>query len=350
MKIPKPYRRSDAPNAPFYFQFTVGGKRHQWNSGSDDEVLATSLAMKHLAEMRLGVAKKTPDGVCSIQTVVDIYRTESPHLDVRTVEGNINKLKAVLAASGLTFAAPVAALTRQVIVKYQSTKSACPTGANSVVRQARSIFSRRAIVSYEHLGLPNIDGFMRHPLLREPRKSYTPPPSDVIAKLVEDSKALKLTAPAAYCAFLLEMYAGLRAGEAVGARWDWVRDNGDAGAWIEVPPTFKSRANRIISLDPTAHSELREFRSGDHIIPLENEWARHKVVHRTLGPWLRSRLGEGRKTNHELRKLFGSAVARADGLFAAQKALGHSSPKLTSDYYAGVLTLPRPVSAGSFQS
>ena len=348
MKIPKGYRRSESDNSPWYFQFTVGGKRSQWCSGCDDEKMATSLAMKQLAEMRLGVARKAPDGVCSIQEVVAVYQAETPHLDPKTVEANVHKLRSVLTASSLTFAAPVAALNRQIIVKYQSSKADSPTSANSVVRQARSIFSRRAMVSYERLCLPNIDGFMRHPLLREPRKSYTPPANAAIAGLVEDAKALKLTAPGAYCAFLLEMYAGLRAGEAVGARWDWIRDNGTAGAWIEIPPTFKSKANRIISLDPVAFAELQQLRVGEYVIPEGNEWARHKIVHRVLGPWLKLRLGAGRKTNHELRKLFGSAVARHSGLFAAQKALGHSSPKLTSDYYAGVLNLPSAVSAASF--
>ena len=347
MKIPKPYKRSEAPEAPFYFQFSVGGKRYQWCSDTNDENTALSLAMKQIAEMRLGVAVRAPGGIASIQEVVDAYRANSPHLDPKTVEGNVNKLRTILEVSGLTFAAPVAALTRQVLVKYQASKAACPTSANSVARQARSIFSRRAMVNYDHLSLPSIDGFMRHPLLREPRKSYTPPPSGVIASVVEAAKGLKLAEPAAYCAFLLEMYAGLRAGEAVGARWDWVRDNG-ASAWIEVPPTFKSKANRIINLDVAALAELKELKACEYLIPVENEWARHKVVHRVLGPWLRPLLGAGRKTNHELRKLFGSAVARADGLFAAQKALGHSSPKLTSDYYAGVLSLPSAVSAASF--
>jgi len=41
-----------------------------------------------------------------------------------------------------------------------------------------------------------------------------------------------------------------------------------------------------------------------------------------------------------LRKEFGSYVATSFSLFHAQKLLGHSSPSVTSDYYAGLTGLP----------
>jgi integrase len=41
-----------------------------------------------------------------------------------------------------------------------------------------------------------------------------------------------------------------------------------------------------------------------------------------------------------LRKQFGSYVATAFGLYQAQKLLGHSSPQITSDYYASLVELP----------
>jgi len=41
-----------------------------------------------------------------------------------------------------------------------------------------------------------------------------------------------------------------------------------------------------------------------------------------------------------MRKEFGSYVATSFSRFHAQKLLGHSSPNVTSDYYAGLTALP----------
>ena len=41
-----------------------------------------------------------------------------------------------------------------------------------------------------------------------------------------------------------------------------------------------------------------------------------------------------------MRKEFGSYVATSFSLFHAQKLLGHSSPNVTSDDYAGLTALP----------
>ncbi|MEA3188514.1 MAG: hypothetical protein QOD99_2344, partial [Chthoniobacter sp.] len=56
--------------------------------------------------------------------------------------------------------------------------------------------------------------------------------------------------------------------------------------------------------------------------------------------WLRAQGIKDAKPCHLLRKEFGSYVANAFGLFHAQKFLGHSSPAVTSSYYAGLIDLP----------
>jgi integrase len=63
-------------------------------------------------------------------------------------------------------------------------------------------------------------------------------------------------------------------------------------------------------------------------------------AHRTLAMWLRQRGIADDKPCHLLRKEFGSYVATSFGLFHAQKFLGHSSPDVTSSYYAGLTELP----------
>ena len=62
--------------------------------------------------------------------------------------------------------------------------------------------------------------------------------------------------------------------------------------------------------------------------------------HRVLAAWLRERGIDDERPCHRMRKEFGSYVATSFGLFHAQRMLGHSSPKVTSDYYAGLTELP----------
>ena len=63
-------------------------------------------------------------------------------------------------------------------------------------------------------------------------------------------------------------------------------------------------------------------------------------AHRTLVAWLRKMGVDDPKPCHRLRKEFGSFVSTTFGLFYAQKFLGHSSPNVTSDYYAGLTDFP----------
>ena len=69
-----------------------------------------------------------------------------------------------------------------------------------------------------------------------------------------------------------------------------------------------------------------------HWLPGE---ARERLdVFRRLGAWMKS-LGWTRKRKaHELRAVFGTALARAHGAYAAQLALGHADLKTTARYAA----------------
>ena len=41
-----------------------------------------------------------------------------------------------------------------------------------------------------------------------------------------------------------------------------------------------------------------------------------------------------------MRKLYGAQIATGYGLYVAQKLLGHTDPKITSDYYAALCSIP----------
>jgi integrase len=347
-----PYKRSTSPDAPYYVQITVNGKKEQYNTRRTDYQEAVTEGMRHAAEVRLGVPLRAeaPAGKFNIQSIIDIYTEQGVHTDEKTRKKNINSLRHVLAAAGLSFADHPNVLTRQVVIKFQNHwLKLHPNGkvsANSKMRQARSIFARKYLPLYEHLGEFNVTGFMTQPLIKEPKKSYTPPPADLIQKLYEASQELKKEDPGAYAAFLLGSYTGMRAGEIVGAKKAWLRKSGEGVHYIELPPEItKSDATRLLPLDAGVVAELELVADkGDYLVPAINDNQRNNAVRRRLSAWIAKQgMKRNGKTTHELRKCFGATIATEQGLFAAQKLLGHSSPKLTSDVYAGLVKMPTPI-------
>jgi integrase len=165
--------------------------------------------------------------------------------------------------------------------------------------------------------------------------------------------------PDVYRALMLAMGCGLRAREIDAARWDWIKD-WEGQRVLEVPDKAqdgfspKSGRGRLVPLQPEVHDAL--IRARDDLSPYliggpepKGKAAsgleyRSPSTFRALSLWLRQRDVEHGKQRghpiHALRKEFGSYLASHFGLFQAQAALGHSDPKITSDYYASPTELP----------
>jgi hypothetical protein len=54
----------------------------------------------------------------------------------------------------------------------------------------------------------------------------------------------------------------------------------------------------------------------------------------TLNEWLKTKGLTARKKIHELRKLFGDAIVKRQGIFAGAAQLRHSSIQMTNNHYA----------------
>jgi integrase len=164
--------------------------------------------------------------------------------------------------------------------------------------------------------------------------------------------------PEAYLILLLELGLGLRRHESDKAQKDWFFTDAQGLIRIEVKPTPhftpKSRERRVIPVDKVLHDAIAPYlrENSAFIVPgrdpkvyppgkqPKNLVYRCDEHHRTLARWLRLQGIQDDKPCHLLRKQFGSYVATTFGLYHAQKFLGHSSPKVTSDYYAGLVELP----------
>ena len=177
------------------------------------------------------------------------------------------------------------------------------------------------------------------------------------------------TDPEAFKLLVLTYACGLRLSEADALRWDQVNF---ADCAIEIRDTetrhIKSQDSKgTIDLDDQVTSLLRiwhAMRTSEFVLelgkgPLEQSKAngtrlpsfvkqrsekptvgrragdyRVPWTHKRLRKWLKSKGVDTLKPIHTGRKEVGSVLASKDGIFAAQRYLRHSSPEITSRFYA----------------
>jgi YD repeat-containing protein len=157
-------------------------------------------------------------------------------------------------------------------------------------------------------------------------------------------KELRAASPEAYELFLLCMCAGLRRGEADVCLWSQLRPD-DCSIRVEATEFIEPKhgSGGIVYVDPALMKELLSFRaSGDEgfIVQSHLEWKVTAYVRyrcephwRTLLDWLETNGLSARKKVHELRKLFGDAIVKREGIFAGSAQLRHSTIQMTANHY-----------------
>lgn len=265
---------------------------------------------------------------------------------------------------------------------------------NAILRNCAALFSRQVLDELQKVGIKLENPFAGqklrgvrikeyHPLGREKLDAIWRDSADLRdgdpeaperkpirtggpkAKLPEGQKSKRWKEPnfrnpqtGAYLLLLLELGLGLRRNEADKAQWDWLGTDQKGRHYIEVraTPYFtpKGKKPRTIPVEKVLFDAIQASRNqvSPFIVPgrlpkryepgkePKNLVYRCDPHHRALAHWLRKHGIVDDKPCHLLRKEFGSYVATAFSLFAAQKLLGHSSPKVTNDYYAALTQLP----------
>jgi integrase len=220
--------------------------------------------------------------------------------------------------------------------------------ANSMLRQARSLFSKRNVLSrLNGIQLPtplpfegvNVErrtdtkfygcGVASEDLFR-----------DAITEL-GNGRAEELKA------FLLALVLGLRRREVDLLEWqsfDFVAST------VRIMPTrwYQLKTNEsaaVLLVEPEIMSLFRGWfaqqkadafviRSDRQPKAVAYQWYRCQEVFDALLEWLRSKGVTSQKPFHALRKLYGSAVADKHGLHAASSGLRHSDIRTTAEFYA----------------
>lgn len=340
----KPYKRSST--GPYYVTFRARNKRYQVCTGTEDYDEAIAIGITYKRQILSGYVPegKGPGDYCTISQLIEAYE-KATYLKRETITGCISSLRRVMRVAGVKDTEPVSSLNGDVVYRYLLANRTHPISANSCVIQARAIFSVRARRLYSELALPDMQQFLKEPLLRVKTKFWTPPPDEVIRNIIEKSKELKKVDPPVYVTFLLSAYAGLRCGEIQEATTQWLRKIGNHWCVLVPAEKCKSGRDRIVSIDESIYKELMELhdRETDHLVAGFSAKQRRLAVEYRHGKWLRSCGLQSRMTTHEMRKIFGAAVATRSGLFAAQELLGHRDPSTTMKSYAALVKRPDPL-------
>ena len=264
--------------------------------------------------------------------------------------------------------------------KRKRDSSSARTTLNGILRNAASMFSKSLLAGYQLRGLTLDNPFAGTKLKRISIKAHAPFPRELIENIWKSATLLRdgdqespaptyvggrrsvnsidfrEPHPDAYAILLLELGLGLRRNEADKAEWSWIIEMPDGRRFLQVRETDiftpKSKQSRVIPIDPMVWDELSAVKTDERFIvpaPMskpkrkpetKSSVYRNEEAHRVLVHWLKKMGVEDPKPCHALRKEFGSYVATTFSLFHAQKLLGHSTPAVTSAYYASLTDLP----------
>jgi integrase len=355
---PSPFKRSTKPGSNYYVRFEVDGRAYLWSTKTDDVGLAKKRG-KAYRDAIVAKAYGLIDGMKqggdapTIGGLIEAYMA-LPEPPYATRIGNKRALLAVLGVSGITEHDRLARLDRTVIMAYQDhckkqrpgDLSAIST-ANANVRKMRSLFSMRALRGYYKTPYQIAEGIARElamaGLLKEPERVPELPTQEADDKAHRELPAQSV----AWRCYLLLRYGGLRAGEAIAARRDWLDGTklciGGKGSNGFVT---KSRRYRVVELpqqvvDALLLSEDPVYFIGEHVRPQpETEGgrcgtiSRREFVTRHMPGILRGLGFPANKPLHSLRRLAGSCVYNTQGPRQARDFLGHQEQKTTDRYYA----------------
>lgn len=211
---------------------------------------------------------------------------------------------------------------------------------DSNIRNARSIFSREAMLLYSgsDLSLPDMKKFMGVTLFNA-KKYFELLPGRVIRQLFADSLELKQTDLNAYRAFLAATQCGLRRFEVAALQMDWFEVEDAPVLKLREQGTFvpKLGHGRTVVIAPWAYEEMKSVAASptDYLDGTPTE--RTVDTFERLIDWLQKRGVTATKPMHELRKLWFSHKVKTEGVIAAQQQGGHTDPKTTSDFYTDCL-------------
>jgi integrase len=393
------FRLFTKDNSPYlHVRVMVEGKRRQFSTGEKSERAAKTKAKAILVDIRSRGfkeaiqlhARKKEEKIGSDPTLADLgdfYEKNLRFFDKSPAAETARYYAAMLARIGtLAGVSRLSGLTPDAIQKAKAkylkqaekegrNRDSAVTSLATMIRNAAAVFSRQSLEIFRQQGLEIANPFSGTKVRGVKVKSYSPMSRELVAAIWKKASLLRdgnpdsgppdrtdrsgtdfrEPQPAVFALLILELGLGLRRNEADKARWDWIFQAADGRRYLEVRETAdfrpKSRQSRIIPVADEVWEAIADLKKEDSIFVVPGPLAakptkkaqrtyRCGTSHDALVFWLKKAGVSDPKPCHALRKEFGSYVATCFSLFHAQKLLGHSTPAVTSAYYASLTDLP----------
>jgi integrase len=227
--------------------------------------------------------------------------------------------------------------------------------AYSIIRSAKSVFSKWARPKLSGAGVPNVYDFLTCQAVDACKVRYHERPPELVERTVALARStLRTTRPAFYAVFLLCHDLGMRASEAFNAKWSWIREtkkDDKVRRYMDIivrPDYVPKGIEHAIPISSTIWEHLCAIRSSSlpWILPGDTVSEREDLIKRDFAAWMREIGWDARtypKAAHELRKLIGSEWYTRFGAEVASNWLGHADITTTCRYYAALTRHPDPI-------
>jgi integrase len=219
------------------------------------------------------------------------------------------------------------------------------TSANSYLRMAKGLFSKKILPHLGHLKLPASLPFDGVELFKESDMRYSSKiDGGELLRAGQDELAIR--EPEQWKILLLSLGAGLRRGEIDALLWRQV-DFERGVIRIETTEVFQPKSAKSagdVEIDTALVAILRGYKAiaeTDFVIDAtaparpraSYPRVRSEPIFQGLCQWLRSKGVEGLRPIHTMRKEFGSMICQQAGLYAASRALRHADVGITAKHY-----------------
>lgn len=288
-----------------------------------------------------------------------------------TAQRNVNQLRKVMQMGmGLTypkktkindieadlFGRQLSALSGELVYRFQDAmlgaggdfddideleKLRRSNSANSTLRQAKSIFSKKGqkIFTRAKLKFAFPHEFKDTSQLTVADSRYTLPSFKCIEGLFEVLSKLGKSNPDQYLVLMLGLFVGLRPGETKWLKKDKLQDSGYWKVCIEVTEDFvpKQYQVRRVKIPAELGRHLLDVcrENGSDYLLSGHKTQRTVDLFGEINPYLRDNFFSGvDRPCYELRKLFASACNVGHGIDLTHNRMGHKDRATTDKYYA----------------
>lgn len=369
-------RYPDQADPTYYARWTgPDGKRYLRNTFKTTKAdaerilrqLTTATALNRFAALDATKARQV--ATLTLGQILGHYDTGAREIEVTTRKGNINCLRnLVRRANRLDPEAdvdqvPLEDLTGDLVFRFRQAvldaaqaehstdvrAAQLQRSANSILRQARSIFTPAMLSYYKrglHLELPtSLRDFADEPGFKAVGKTdYNKPNDQIITRTFADLPALAKDDPNLFVAIWAALGFGLRKSEIAQARVAWFiqRDGatylrGDVLDKAGKIPDILCQLGADVKLAPY----LADRPAADHLLT-GTDTERNELVYRRCSAWMKARGWKTQKSIHEFRAFAICQVAQATGnLLEAQKWARHASYSTTEKSYGRYITTGR---------